>query len=73
MNNKNSLEIAYQNSRDLIHKKEYHQAISQLNEILKIFPNELNSVYLLIDCFIKINKPLQALEIYAQSIELQER
>ena len=62
MSNKNSLEIAYQNARDLIHKKEYLQAISQLNEILKIFPNELNSIYLLIDCFIKINKPLEALE-----------
>ena len=62
MSNKNSLEIAYQNARDLIHKKEYLQAISQLNEVLRIFPNELNSIYLLIDCFIKINKPLEALE-----------
>ena len=62
MNNKNSLEIAYQNARDLIHKKEYLQAISQLNEIIKIFPNELNSIYLLIDCFIKTNKPIEALE-----------
>ena len=62
MSNKNSLEIAYQNARDLIHKKKYLQAISQLNEILRIFPNELNSIYLLIDCFIKINKPLEALE-----------
>jgi len=62
MSNKNSLEIAYQNARDLIHKKEHLQAISQLNEILRIFPNELNSIYLLIDCFIKINKPLEALE-----------
>ena len=62
MSNKNSLEIAYQNARDLIHKKEYLQAISQLNEILRIFPNELNSIYLLIDSFIKINKPLEALE-----------
>ena len=62
MNKKNSLEIAYQNARDLIHKKEYLQAISQLNEIIKVFPNELNSIYLLIDCFIKINKPIEALE-----------
>ncbi len=62
MSNKNSLQIAYQNARDLIHKKEYLQAISQLNEILKVFPNELNSIYLLIDCFIKINKPIEALE-----------
>ena len=62
MNKKNSLEIAYQNARDLIHKKEYLQAISQLNEIIKVFPNELNSIYLLIDCFIKTNKPIEALE-----------
>ncbi len=72
MNNKNSLEIAYQNSRDLIHKKEYHQAINQLNEILKVFPNELNSVYLLIDCFIKINKPLQALEYTHKALSFKK-
>ena len=42
MSNKNSLEIAYQNATDLIHKKEYLKAISQLNEILKIFLNDLN-------------------------------
>ncbi len=62
MSNKNSLEIAYQNARDLIHKKQFHQAIDQLNEILRIFPNELNSIYLLIDCLIKTNKPNEALE-----------
>ena len=62
MKSKNSLEIAYQNARDLIHKKDYLEAIRQLNEILKVFPNELNSIYLLIDCFIKINRPKEALE-----------
>ena len=71
MSNKNSLEIAYQNARDLIHKKEYLQAISQLNEILKIFPNELNSIYLLIDCFIKINKPLEALEFTHKALSFK--
>ena len=44
MSNKNSLEIAYQNATDLIHKKEYLQAISQLNEKLKILPNKLNKI-----------------------------
>ena len=71
MSNKNSLEIAYQNARDLIHKKEYLQAISQLNEILRIFPNELNSIYLLIDCFIKINKPLEALEFTHKALSFK--
>ena len=71
MSNKNSLEIAYQNATDLIHKKEYLQAISQLNEILKIFPNELNSIYLLIDCFIKINKPLEALEYTQKALSFK--
>ena len=49
MSNKNSLEIAYQNATELIHKKEYKQAVIQLNEIIKVFPNELNSIYLLIE------------------------
>ena len=71
MSNKNSLEIAYQNARDLIHKKEHLQAISQLNEILRIFPNELNSIYLLIDCFIKINKPLEALEFTHKALSFK--
>ena len=71
MNNKNSLEIAYQNARDLIHKKEYLQAISQLNEIIKVFPNELNSIYLLIDCFIKINKPIEALEYTRKALSFK--
>ena len=72
MSNKNSLEIAYQNARDLIHKKEYHQAIDQLNEILRIFPNELNSIYLLIDCFIKTNKPNEALENTHKALSLKK-
>ena len=72
MNNKNSLEIAYQNARDLIHKKEYPQAISQLNEIIKVFPNELNSIYLLIDCFIKINKPIEALEYTHKALNFKK-
>ena len=72
MNNKNSLEIAYQNARDLIHKKEYLQAISQLNEIIKVFPNELNSIYLLIDCFIKINKPIEALEYTHKALSFKK-
>ena len=41
MSKKNSVEIAYQNAKDLIHKKDYIQASKQLNEIIKVFPNEL--------------------------------
>ena len=54
MSKNNSVEIAYQNAKDLIDKKDYIQASEQLNEILKVFPNELNSIYLLIDCYIKL-------------------
>ena len=46
MSNKNSVEIAYQNANDLIDKKDYTEASLQLEEILKVFPNELNSIYL---------------------------
>ena len=52
MSKNNTVEIAYQNAKDLIDKKDYTQASEQLNEILKVFPNELNSIYLLIDCYI---------------------
>ena len=72
MNKKNSVEIAYQNAADLIDKKEYTQAIVQLNEIIKIFPNELNSLYLLIDCYIKTNKALLALETTHKALEFKK-
>ena len=72
MNKKNSVEIAYQNATSLIDKKEYTQAIVQLNEILKIFPNELNSLYLLIDCYIKTNKALLALETTHKALEFKK-
>jgi tetratricopeptide (TPR) repeat protein len=62
MNKNNSVEIAYQNAKDLIDKKDYITASEQLNEILKVFPNELNSIYLLIDFYIKLSNPLKALE-----------
>ena len=62
MSKNNTVEIAYQNTKDLIDKKDYIQASEQLNEILKVFPNELNSIYLLIDCYIKLNNPIKALE-----------
>ena len=61
MSKNNTVEIAYQNAKDLIDKKDYMQASEQLNEILKVFPNELNSIYLLIDCYIKLNNPILSL------------
>ena len=72
MSKKNSVEIAYQNANDLIDKKEYQNAIDQLTEILKVFPNELNSIYLLIDCYIKLNNPLEALEYTHKALEFKK-
>ena len=71
MSKNNSVEIAYQNARDLIHKKDYIQASEQLNEILKVFPNELNSIYLLIDCYIKLNNPIKALEFTHSALNIK--
>ena len=72
MSNKNSVEIAYQNANDLIHKKDYIEASLQLEEILKVFPNELNSIYLLIDCYIKLNNPLKALESVHEALNIKK-
>lgn len=71
MSKNNSVEIAYQNAKDLIHKKDYIQASEQLNEILKVFPNELNSIYLLIDCYIKLNNPTKALEFTHSALNIK--
>ena len=72
MSNKNSVEIAYQNANDLIHKKDYIEASLQLEEILKVFPNELNSIYLLIDCYIKLNNPLKSLESVHEALNIKK-
>ena len=72
MSKNNSVEIAYQNAKDLIHKKNYIQASEQLNEILKVFPNELNSIYLLIDCYIKTNNPIKALEFTHAALNIKK-
>ena len=71
MSKNNSVEIAYQNAKDLIHKKDYTHASEQLNEILKVFPNELNSIYLLIDCYIKSNNPIKALEFTRSALKIK--
>jgi len=71
MSKNNSVEIAYQNAKDLIDKKDYIQASEQLNEILKVFPNELNSIYLLIDCYIKSNNPIKALEFTHSALNIK--
>ena len=57
--------------KDLMHKKDYIQASEQLNEILKVFPNELNSIYLLIDCYIKLNNPIKALEFTHSALNIK--
>ncbi len=71
MSKNNSVKIAYQNAKDLIDKKDYITATEQLSEILKVFPNELNSIYLLIDCYIKLNNPLKALEFTHSALNLK--
>ena len=71
MSKNNTVEIAYQNAKDLIDKKDYITATEQLSEILKVFPNELNSIYLLIDCYIKLNNPLKALEFTHSALNVK--
>ena len=71
MSKNNSVKIAYQNAKDLIDKKNYTQASEQLTEILKVFPNELNSIYLLIDCSIKLNNPIKALEFTHSALNIK--
>ena len=71
MSKNNSGKIAYQNAKDLIDKKNYTQASEQLTEILKVFPNELNSIYLLIDCSIKLNNPIKALEFTHSALNIK--
>ena len=72
MSKNNSVEIAYQNAKDLIDKKDYIQASEQLNEILKVFPNELNTIYLLIDCYVKLNNPIKALEFTHSALNIKK-
>ena len=71
---------AYENAISLINDNKLSLAKAQLLEILKIFPNELNSIVLIIDISIKQNDPSEALiyihqglKINPNSIELLEK
>ena len=44
MSAKNNLQIAYQNANEFFEKKDYQSSISQLEEIIKIFPNEFSVI-----------------------------
>ena len=61
MSELNSTQHAFDNAVNLLKDNNLNESIEQLHEILKVFPKHKDSIDLISDLFIKINKPKKAL------------
>ena len=70
MSGSNNAQFAFENALKLLKDNNLNEAIEQLNEILKIHPDHIESLDLLGAVYIKLNKPNDALSIINKSIDL---
>ena len=70
MSDSNNAQSAFENALKLLKDNNLNEAIEQLNEILKIHPDHIESLDLLGAVYIKLNKPNDALSIINKSIDL---
>ena len=59
---------AYKQAEIYLNDNNLSLAKAQLLEILKVYPKELNSIYLLVDVFIKLNDPGEAINFIHQGL-----
>ena len=64
---------AYDQALSLINDNKLSLAKAQLLEILKVFPNELNSIFLVIDISIKQNNPSEALKFIDEGLKVNPK
>ena len=64
---------AYNQAKSYINDNNLSYAKAQLLEILKVFPNELNSIYLLVDVLIKLNKPTEAIQFIHEGLKINPK
>ena len=70
MSDLNTAQFAFKNAVNLYSDNNLNEAIEQLNEILKTYPNHENALDLLGIIYIKQNKSEQALNVVNKSIKL---
>ena len=61
---------AFEQAKNYLNDNKLSLAKAQLLEILKVFPNELNSIFLLIDVLIKLNQPKDAIDYIHKGLEI---
>ena len=64
---------AYNQAKSYINDNNLSDARAQLLEILKVYPNELNSIYLLVDVLIKLNEPTEAIQFIHQGLKINPK
>ena len=64
---------AYNQAKSYINDNNLSDAKAQLLEILKVYPNELNSIYLLVDVLIKLNEPTEAIQFIHQGLKINPK
>ena len=70
MSENTNLKIALDNATDLLSNNNLNECIEQLEEILAVYPLNLEALSLLLDINIKQNKPENALELIKKLIKL---
>ena len=61
---------AFEQAKNYLNDNKLSLAKAQLLEILKVFPNELNSIFLLIDVLIKLNQPKDAIDYIHKGLKI---
>ena len=64
---------AYKQAEIYLNDNNLSLAKAQLLEILKVYPKELNSIYLLVDVFIKLNDPGKAINFIHQGLAVNPK
>lgn len=64
---------AYKQAEIYLNDNNLSLAKAQLLEILKVYPKELNSIYLLVDVFIKLNDPGEAINFIHQGLAVNPK
>ena len=70
MSDLNNTNYAFKNALDLFKDNNVNEALEQLDEILKVYPEDKDSLDLIILIYIKTNKPNDAIQFVNRCIGL---
>ena len=70
MSDLNNTNYAFKNAVDLFKDNNVNEALEQLDEILKVYPEDKDSLDLIVLIYIKTNKPNDAIKFVNRCISL---